>query len=69
MYTKFKTLLVLISFSGLAACGDTALEQAVIGAGAGAGTAAVLDGNLLTGAAVGAAGNLIYCQTKKGKNC
>ncbi|MFA5580751.1 MAG: hypothetical protein WDA25_02225 [Paracoccaceae bacterium] len=48
---------------GLAACGDTALEQGVFGAGAGAGAAAVTGGNVATGAAVGAAGNLLYCQT------
>ncbi|MEM9550552.1 MAG: hypothetical protein AAGA05_05220 [Pseudomonadota bacterium] len=52
--------------AGLAACGDTIGEQAVIGGAAGAGTAAVLDGNLLTGAAVGAAGNVLYCQQNPG---
>ena len=49
--------------AGLAACGDTATEQALYGAGAGAATAVVLDGNLFTGAVVGSAGNLLYCQT------
>lgn len=68
MQINLKAILLLGSLGPLAACGDTALEQAVIGAGAGAGTAAILDGNLLTGAAVGAAGNLLYCQTKK-KRC
>jgi len=48
---------------GLAACGGTVPEQALFGAGAGAGTAAVLDGSLATGAVVGAAGNVAYCQT------
>ena len=47
---------------GLAACGDTVPEQAIFGAGAGVGTAAVLDGSLATGAVVGAAGNIAYCQ-------
>ena len=44
----------------LHACGDTFGQQALIGAGAGAGTAAVvvLDGNVATGALVGAAGNV-----------
>ncbi|MEI4194768.1 hypothetical protein [Roseovarius sp. E0-M6] len=51
----------------LSACGDTVGEQAVIGGAAGAGTAAVFDGNILTGAAVGAAGNTIYCQANPGK--
>ncbi|MCV2868692.1 hypothetical protein OEW28_08630 [Defluviimonas sp. WL0002] len=46
----------------VAACGDTTSEQALYGAGAGAAGAAILDGNVLTGAAVGAAANVIYCQ-------
>ncbi|KIC14028.1 MULTISPECIES: hypothetical protein [unclassified Leisingera] len=46
----------------LAACGDTTGERLVYGAGAGAAGAAVLDGNPVTGAAVGAAANLLYCQ-------
>lgn len=45
----------------LAACGDTFQEQALIGAGAGGATAAVLDENVATGALVGAAGNVAYC--------
>ncbi|MDU9006306.1 hypothetical protein [Sedimentitalea todarodis] len=52
--------------AGLAACGDTMGEQALYGAGAGAVGAAVLDGNVLGGAAVGAAGNVLYCQQKPG---
>jgi hypothetical protein len=52
----------LISQSGLAACGGTVPEQALFGAGAGMGTAAVLDGDMATGAVVGAAGNIAYCQ-------
>jgi hypothetical protein len=55
--------LALISVLGLAGCGGTLPEQALFGAGAGAGTAAVLDGSLATGAVVGAAGNVAYCQT------
>ncbi|MCE8006206.1 hypothetical protein [Aestuariivita sp.] len=54
--------LALAVVGGLAACGDTAGEQALIGGAVGAGTAAVLDGNLAAGAAVGAAGNLLFCQ-------
>ncbi|MBI6629626.1 hypothetical protein [Pontibaca salina] len=53
--------------AGLSACGDTLGEQALYGAGAGAATAAVLDGNILGGAAVGAAGNALYCQNNPGK--
>ncbi|QBF32853.1 hypothetical protein [Thalassococcus sp. S3] len=57
-----KLLAGLALCAGLAACGDTVGEQALIGAGAGAGTAAVLDGDLVAGAAVGAAGNVLFCQ-------
>lgn len=46
----------------LAACGDTTGERLVYGAGAGAAGAAVLDGNVAAGAAVGAAANLLYCE-------
>ncbi len=62
------TVAILVAAAaGLAACGDTPLERAAYGGAAGAGTAAALDGNLLTGAAVGAAGNLIYCEENPGK--
>lgn len=56
-------LLASAAALGLAACGDTALEQAAIGAGAGVAGAAVLDADLATGAAVGAVANVAYCQT------
>lgn len=59
--------LMLAAAGGLAACGDTPAEQALYGAGAGAGTAAVFNGNVLAGAAVGAAGNLIYCEENPGR--
>lgn len=59
---------LLAATAALAACGDTAGEQALFGAGAGAAGAALLNGNLVTGAAVGAAGNLLYCQQKR-SNC
>ena len=52
---------------GLAACGDTVAEQGLFGAGIGATTAVVLDGNPFTGAVIGSAGNLLYCQTNPGK--
>ena len=57
-----KPWLALALVGGLAACGDTVGEQALIGGAVGAGTAVVLNGNLAAGAAVGAAGNLLYCQ-------
>lgn len=46
----------------LGACGDTVAEQAVVGAGAGAGAAVLLDGDPLLGAAGGAAANVLFCQ-------
>ena len=59
--------LLLAVAGGLAACGDTPAERAIYGGAAGAGTAAVVNGNILAGAAVGAAGNLIYCEENPGK--
>jgi hypothetical protein len=47
----------------LAACGDTALEQGLLGAGAGAAGAILTGGDAATGAVIGGAGNLAYCQT------
>ena len=47
----------------LSACGDSFSDQALIGAGAGGAAAVVLDGKPFTGAVLGAAGNLLYCQT------
>ena len=50
----------------LAACGDTALEQGLLGAGAGAGAAIVLGGDPTTGAVIGGAGNVLFCQQNPG---
>ena len=47
----------------LTACGDTALEQGLLGAGAGAAGAIITGGDAATGAVIGCAGNLAYCQT------
>lgn len=57
-----KPLTLGVALLGLAACGDTLGEQALYGAGAGAATALAVDGNVATGAAVGVAGNIAYCQ-------
>ncbi|MCF6430507.1 hypothetical protein [Leisingera sp. MMG026] len=58
-----KTFIAALSLCGFAAaCGDTTGERIVYGAGAGAAGAALLDGSLVTGAAVGVAANLVYCQ-------
>ncbi|AUQ70949.1 hypothetical protein [Phaeobacter inhibens] len=57
--------LILAAFglcTTLVACGDTTGEQVVYGAGAGAVGSALLNGNLVAGAAVGAAANVIYCK-------
>ncbi|THH35802.1 hypothetical protein E4Z66_12015 [Aliishimia ponticola] len=65
---QFKAWIIAAAgLAGLAACGDTITDQALVGAGAGAATAVVLDGKLFTGAVVGAAGNMLYCQTNPGK--
>ena len=63
MQFTFILLLSILALLALAACGDTALEQGLIGGGAGAGTAIVLDGDVATGAVIGAVGNVAYCQT------
>ena len=52
----------IVALVALASCGDTLLEQGLLGAGAGAGTAIVLGGDATTGAVIGAGVN-IYCQT------
>ncbi|MEL7093092.1 MAG: hypothetical protein AAFN94_15270 [Pseudomonadota bacterium] len=53
---------------GLAACGDTVGERAIIGGAVGAGAAAVTSGSLATGAAIGAAGNVLACELER-VNC
>jgi osmotically inducible lipoprotein OsmB len=53
--------------AGMVACGDTTTEQVLYGGGAGMVTSALLDGNLVAGAAVGAAANVIYCQENPSK--
>ena len=54
--------LTLSAALGLAACGDTIGEQALSGAVVGAGVTAILDGDVGTGAVVGAVGGLVYCR-------
>lgn len=58
---RYLSATAVIAVLGLAGCGDTLGEQAIIGAGAGAATAVVLDGNVATGAVIGAAGNVLAC--------
>ncbi|MGH1451963.1 MAG: hypothetical protein ACRBBV_02235 [Paracoccaceae bacterium] len=56
------TIIAVLAAGGLSACGDSFAEQGVLGAGAGAATAVVLDGNIAAGALVGAAANVAYCK-------
>ncbi|MGB7242351.1 MAG: hypothetical protein WBC93_09735 [Sulfitobacter sp.] len=56
------TILAITACAGLAACGDTIGEQAVGGGAVGAAAAVVTSGSILQGAAIGAAGNIAYCQ-------
>lgn len=65
---RIRTLgLGLVAALGLAACGDTVGDQAVGGAAIGAGIAAITDGSLAQGAAIGAGANVLYCQANPGK--
>ncbi|MHA7850124.1 hypothetical protein [Roseovarius sp.] len=57
----------IVGLAVLAGCGESLPEQALLGAGAGAGTAAVLNGSIATGALVGAAGNVAYCKAYPGR--
>ena len=59
---RIKTLiLATIAAFGLAACGDTVGEQAVLGGAVGGVGTAALGGNAVAGAAVGAGANVLYC--------
>lgn len=58
-----------LATASLSACGDTPLEQGIFGMGAGTGAAVLTGGDPVTGAVIGAAGNLAYCQYIKGSNC
>lgn len=64
---KSRTLVAVAALLGLAACGDTFEEQALIGAGAGAAAAVALDGDVATSALVGAAGNVLFCDQNPGR--
>ena len=63
----YRFLAVSTMCAGLAACGDTTGEQALLGGGAGAIGAAALDANPVAGAAVGASANVLYCKENPGK--
>lgn len=62
-----RAVLALAVAGSLAACGDDGLEQTLYGGAVGAGAAALLDTNVVAGAAVGAGANVLYCQQNPGK--
>jgi hypothetical protein len=64
---RITLVLAVVAGLGLTACGDTVGEQALFGGAAGVGAAAVTNGDIVTGAALGAAGNVAYCQSTN--NC
>ena len=57
-----RIITLFTALAGLAACGDTLGEQAAIGAGAGGVAAAATQNDVLSGALLGAAGNIAYCR-------
>jgi hypothetical protein len=60
---RIKSIIIGITLLGaLGACGDTLGEQAIIGGGAGALAGVALGGDPVTGAVVGGAGNVAFCQ-------
>ena len=65
MFRSSLILAVVASF-GLAACGDTTAEQAVLGGAVGAGVASVTNSSVAAGAAIGAGANVLYCKNNPG---
>nr|WP_114966716.1 hypothetical protein [Alkalilacustris brevis] len=59
---KMAGILGVVGLLGLAACGENIGQQAILGGGTGAVAGAVVGGDPITGAAVGAAGNVAFCQ-------
>ncbi|WP_425040839.1 hypothetical protein [Primorskyibacter sp. S187A] len=59
-----KFILLNLSLFTLAACGYTVGEQTLAGGTVGAASALVLEGDPVKGAIIGAAGNLILCQSR-----
>ena len=57
-----RSFIVLGTVLAIAACGDTAGEQALFGGGAGVVGAAATGGDPVAGAAIGAGGNVLFCQ-------
>lgn len=59
---NIRIITLFTALTALAACGDTLGEQLAVGAGAGGAAAVATDGDVLTGAAIGAAANIAYCR-------
>lgn len=53
--------------AGLAGCGETGTNQALLGGAAGAGVAVIASANPIQGAVIGAGANFLYCQANPGK--
>jgi hypothetical protein len=61
-FMRSHSILAVAALAALAACGETPLEQGALGAVGGAVAGRVLVDDALAGAAVGAAGNIAWCQ-------
>ena len=57
-----RSVFVLGTVLALAGCGDTAGEQVLFGGSAGVLGAAATGGDPVAGAAIGAGGNVLFCQ-------
>ena len=64
-YTKW--MVAALCAGVLAGCGDSVVEQGLLGAGAGVAGAVVLDADPVSTAAVGAAANIAFCQFNPGR--
>ena len=62
MGLRVSTVGLLVLALGLAACGRSPGEQAVIGGAAGVAAGVIANESLGRAAAIGAAGNVLFCQ-------
>ncbi len=60
------SIVAISALLALSACGETLLQQGLMGAGAGAAAATVMGGDAITGAALGSAANVLYCRRNPG---
>lgn len=63
----FNSCAIVVVCGTLTACGDTVTNQALLGGTAGVGVAVFASGSVLTGAAIGAGANVVYCRANPGK--